>query len=99
MRGLPVLLALAVFATAANAQLRTIPKEARLGVMRHLQGMDVEIDGKPQRLAPGAQIRSLQNRIIMPSALPAGIVVKYVFDSQGLVRNVWIVTEEEAVQR
>jgi hypothetical protein len=99
MRGLLVLLALGVFSTAATAQLRTIPKEARLGVMRHLQGMDVEIDGKPQRLAPGAQIRSLQNRIIMPNAIPAGIVVKYVFDSAGQVRNVWIVTEEEAVQR
>jgi hypothetical protein len=99
MRGLLVLLALATLSTVATAQLRTIPKEARLGVMRHLQGMHVEIDGKPQRLAPGAQIRSLQNRIIMPSAIPAGIVVKYVIDSEGLVRNVWIVTEEEAVQR
>jgi hypothetical protein len=99
MRGLTVLLALAAISTAATAQLRTIPKEARLGVIRHVQDMNVLIDGKPQRLAPGAQIRSLQNRIIVPSAIPAEVVVKYVFDSEGLVRNVWIVTEEEAVQR
>ena len=99
MRGLLVLLVLAAFSAAASAQLRTIPKEARLGVIRHVQDMNVLIDDKPQRLAPGAQIRSLQNRIIVPSALPPGIVVKYVFDSEGLVRNVWIVTEEEAVQR
>jgi hypothetical protein len=99
MRRFLVLLALAGFAAAATAQLRTIPKEARQGVIRHLQDMHVEIDGKPQRLAPGAQIRSLQNRIIVPSAIPAGVVVKYVFDNEGLVRNVWIVTEQEAAQR
>jgi hypothetical protein len=93
-----LLLALAHLAPAA-AQLRTIPKEAKLGVIRHLQGMVVEIDGQPRQLSAGAQIRSLQNRIIVPSALPAGVVVKYLYDSQGMVHRVWIVTEEEAVQR
>ena len=98
MRHFLLFLALAAFATAAAAQLRTIPKDARLGVMRHLQDMLVEIDGQPRQLAPGAQIRDLSNRIILPSAIPAGIVVKYLFDGEGLVRQVWIVTEEEAVQ-
>jgi hypothetical protein len=93
-----ILLALAHLAPAA-AQTRTIPKEAKLGVIRHLQDMTVEIDGQPRRLAPGAQIRSLQNRIIVPSALPNGVVVKYLYDNEGLVKSVWIVTEEEALQR
>ena len=96
------LLALALALGQLNpvfAQLRTIPKEAKLGVMRHLQDMIVEIDGKPRQLAAGAQIRSLQNRIIVPTAIPPGIVVKYTEDDQGIVRQVWNVTEEEAVER
>ena len=99
MRRFLVFLALAAFATAAAAQLRTIPKDASLGVIRHLQDMMVEIDGQPRQLAPGAQIRSLQNRIIVPSAIPAGVVVKYLFDGNGMVHAVWILSEEEAVQR
>ena len=84
---------------AAHAQLRTIPEAAKRGEIRHLQDMVVEISGKRQRLAPGAQIRDAANRIVMPAALPPGAPVKYVVDAAGLVRRVWILTPQEAAQR
>ena len=48
------LLAAALLVNPAAAQLRTIPADAKLGEIRHVQEMLVELDGKPQRLAPGA---------------------------------------------
>jgi hypothetical protein len=86
-------------AGAAYAQLRSIPEEAKRGDIRHRQDMVVEISGKLQRLAPGAQIRDASNRILLPTALPPGVPVKYLLDAEGLVRQVWILTPEEAAQR
>ena len=84
---------------AAHAQLRTIPQEAKRGEMRHLRDMVVAIDGVPQRLSPAAQIRDAANRIVVPTALPAGAQVRYLLDREGLVRQVWILTPLEAAAR
>ena len=59
----------ALLANPAAAQLRTIPADAKLGEIRHVQEMLVELDGKPQRLAPGAQIRDADNRLMLPVSL------------------------------
>ena len=89
---------LAVFTAFAFAQLRTIPADAKRGVMRHVQETIVEIDGKPQRLSAGAQIRSASNLILVPSAVPPDSLVKYRLDQEGLVRQVWLLTPQEAAQ-
>jgi hypothetical protein len=86
-------------AASAYGQVRSIPEDAKRGQIRHLQDMVVEIGGKPQRLAPGAQIRDASNRLVLPTALPAGVPVKYLVDAEGMVRQVWILTPEEAAQR
>jgi hypothetical protein len=86
-------------AASAYGQVRGIPEDAKRGQIRHLQDMVVEIGGKPQRLAPGAQIRDASNRLVLPTALPAGVPVKYLVDAEGMVRQVWILTPEEAAQR
>ncbi len=83
-------------ASLASAQVRSIPEDAKVGQIRHLQEMLVEIDGTPQLLAPGAQIRDTSNRIIMPTAIPPGTLVKYLVDAAGQVKKVWILTPEEA---
>ena len=83
-------------APLASAQLRSIPEDARVGQIRHLQEMVVEIDGTPQQLAPGAQIRDASNRLILPIAIPSGTLVKYLVDASGQVHRVWILTPEEA---
>ena len=96
-----LLLALAFFcgfAALANAQLRTIPEGARQGEIRHVQEMQVELDGAPQRLAPGAQIRDQSNWLILPMQIPPGALVRYLLDEQGMVKLVWILTPDEAAQ-
>jgi hypothetical protein len=81
------------------AQQRTLPADAMRGKIRHVQEMEVEIDGRAQRLAPGAQVRDASNLIIMPSAMPAGAQAKYTLDADRRVRRVWILTADEARTR
>ena len=83
-------------ATAAAAQLRTIPADAERGEIQHVQGSTIELNGARETLAPGARIRDPQNLLIVPAALPAGAVVKFRRDANGAVREVWILTPEEA---
>ena len=97
MRALPFILAL--FIGAAAAQLRTIPADAQRAEMRHVQENVVELNGQRAQLAPGAQIRDASNRVIMPTALPSGSLVKYRLDASGHVRQVWILTPQEAAAR
>jgi len=91
-------LVLALCAGAAAAQLRTIPPAAKRGTMSHVEGMTVTINGDTAQLAPGAQIRGPGNMIVLPTALPPGSQVKYTLDSLGQVKQVWILTPQEAAQ-
>ena len=93
-----VLLACAAAAAQAQPILRTIPADAKRGVMSHLQGMTVEVDGKPVDLAAGAQIRDGRNLIVLPTALPPNAVVRYQLDPDGKVRRAWILSPQEAAQ-
>jgi hypothetical protein len=86
---------LACGVTLAAAQLRTIPKEALVGQLRHLEAMVVEIDGKPRSLSPGAQIRDPDNRLVLPVSLVETTQVRYLADSTGMVHRVWILSAAE----
>jgi hypothetical protein len=94
-----VLVACIALNANAIAQLRAIPDAAKRGEMRHVQAMIVAIDGAAQQLSPGAQIRDAANRIIVPSAVPEGSLVKYLLDNAGLIHRVWILSPEEAAAR
>jgi hypothetical protein len=83
---------------AAHAQLRSLPAHAAHGKIRHLQDMVVQIDGKQARLARGAQVRDAHNRILVPTAIPAGSLVRYTINPQGELAAVWILTTHEAAQ-
>jgi hypothetical protein len=93
----PLLLA-AFLCGPAAAQLRSIPPQAKAGTIRHLQDMYVSIDGARRRLAPGAQIRDADNRLVLPTSIPADSSVRYLRDAEGLVRQVWILSPQEAAQ-
>jgi len=80
------------------AQLRTLPAHAAHGKIRHLQDMVVQIDGKQARLARGAQVRDAHNRILVPTAIPAGSIVRYTINPQGEIAAVWLLTAHEAAQ-
>jgi len=98
IRSLFLILSLALAAGAAQAQLRTIPADAKRATMSHVQGMTVEIDGKKAQLAAGAQIRDGRNMIVVPAAVPPGVLIKYLPDAEGRVGRVWILSPQEAAQ-
>ena len=83
----PWIALLLLAASLASAQVRSIPEGARVGQIRHLQDMVVEIDGAAQQLAPGAQIRDASNRIISPTAIPSDTLIKYLVDGAGQVQR------------
>ena len=91
-----LLLAAVFFASAAAAQLRNIPSDAKTADMRYVDGTLVAIDGRPGQLAPGVRIRDQWNRIIPATALPPDSRVKYRVDATGAVLEVWILTPQEA---
>ena len=94
MRALAFALLLS-FAAAASAQLRTIPADAKLGVVRHLVEMQIELDGKPRMLSAGAQIRDADNRLVVPASLQQKETVRYLLDGMGQVHRVWILSPRE----
>jgi len=99
MRSLAILALLCLAAPAlAQLQVRILPAEAKRGYLRHVQDLDVQIDGKFTRLSAGAQVRDAHNRILVPAAIPAGSLVKYTVGAQGEVSAVWILTEQEAAR-
>jgi hypothetical protein len=93
-----LIICIGALSASAQAQLRTIPEQAKGGEMRHLQDMIVAINGVEMRLAPGAQIRDEANRLVVPTSLPPGSKVKYLLDGEGMVRQVWILTPQEAAK-
>jgi hypothetical protein len=95
MRYLIAIAFLVGFMNPTLAQLRTIPQDAKRGEIRHVHDMLVEIDGKQQRLSPGAQIRDVNNRLVLPVSLSEKSEVKYLLDATGLVHRVWILSAKE----
>lgn len=79
---------------------RTFPIGTLRGKFMVLDGADVELDGKADRLAPGARIRSPQNMLVMAGSITGQkYLVNYTRDAAGLLREVWILTPEEAVAK
>ena len=90
---------LAAGMSGAAAQLRSIPAEAKRATLRHVQDLAIELDGKPARLTPGAQIRDTSNRLVLPVSVTQPVVVRYLSDIGGQqVHRVWILSAEEAAQ-
>jgi hypothetical protein len=93
----------------AVAQVRSIPADARRGLLTHIEGTAVNLrepefyildsGGRTMQLSSGAQIRDASNLIIQPSAVPPRTLVKYTLDEAGYVHRVWILTQQEAARR
>lgn len=67
-----------------------LPDGSMVGTMTTQQLPLVRIDGKEQRLAPGARIIGANNASITPNQVPANSKVRYRVDSSGLVTHVWV---------
>ena len=75
---------------------REAPKDVVLGRMTVVLPPVIQMDGRPDRLAPGSRIRDTRNMIVLSGAL-AGRTVPVVYrrDSAGLVGDVWLLTPAE----
>lgn len=83
--------------TAAQAQVRQFPEAALRGVLQITNPPEVLLDGKTDRLSPGARIRGVQNELVMSGGLIGErLVVNYTREAHGLVHDVWLLNSEEA---
>ena len=97
---LALLASLLLAGTAAAQSLRGFPPSALRGTLEVLQSPEVALNGKPARLAAGARIFGPDNLIKVPASI-AGVkyTVNYTFDTQGFVREVWILTAGDAAKK
>ena len=94
------LVALAFAAGTASAQITT-ERGAPLGVKPAIIAVSatppiIQVDGKADRLSPGARIRDRNNLLVLTGALAGKSVYSvYKRDAAGLVHEVWLLNEEE----
>ena len=103
-RTLAALLAAATLALSlpAHAQSlkRPFPKEALRGTLVMTQPPYLTMDDRVGRLSPGARIRNTNNNVVRPASLvQQSLTVNYTVDGRGQVRDVWILTAEEAKEK
>jgi hypothetical protein len=88
---------LLLLATAAAAQVRDFPPAALRGVLQVTMAPEVVLDGKADRLSPGARIRGPRNEMVLSSHIAGErLVVNYVRESNGLIHEVWLLNQAEA---
>jgi hypothetical protein len=76
---------------------RNFPVGTLRGRFMVVNAPEIQLDGQPERLSPGARIRSAQQMLVMPAALTGqNLLVNYKRDAAGMVSEVWILTPEEA---
>ena len=89
--------ATAACAAAAQGIVREAPRDVKPGVMAvSATPPIITMDGKADRLSPGARVRDLNNMLVMSGALAnQSHYTVYKRDSAGLVHEVWLLTEAE----
>ena len=86
---------LAGIASAQGMQ-REAPKDVVLGQLVVTAPPEVTLDGKPDRLSPGARIRDLNNMLVLSGGIVGkNLPVVYRRDGTGLVHEVWLLTPDE----
>ena len=76
---------------------RTFPPGTLRGEITFVNTSQAELDGEAVRLSPGTRIRNAQNMMAMSAGLVGQThVVNYTRDGMGQLREVWILTQQEA---
>ena len=79
---------------------RQFPAAAKRGLLEVTLPPAVLINGRPERLAPGARIKGVNNLLVMSASLVgASVLVNYMRDPQGQIGEVWILSKEEAQEQ
>ncbi len=83
----------------AQTTTRQFPPNVQRGMMTVTAPPEVRINGSAMRLSPGVRIRGPNNLLIMSGALIGQqYAVNYLLEPQGLVREVWILSQAEVDQ-
>jgi hypothetical protein len=81
---------------AANGG-RNFPNGTLRGKFMVVNAPEIQLDGQPERLSPGARILGANRMLVMPASITGqNLLVNYTRDAAGLVREVWILTPDEA---
>jgi len=76
---------------------RSFPAGTLRGKLMVVNTPEVQLDGQADRFSPGVRIRNAQNMTVLASAITGqNLLVNYTRDAAGLVREVWILTPDEA---
>jgi hypothetical protein len=94
-------LAALLVSTAAHAQVqRNFPADALRGTIAMGQAPEILLNAKPARLSPGVRIRDQRNMQPRPAELIGQrFIANYTLDTQGHVRDVWVLTPAEAERK
>jgi hypothetical protein len=85
---------------AAQTAPRQFPPAAKRGTLQVTQPPIVLINGRPERLSPGARIKGETNMMVMSASLVGTrVLVNYKRDAQGLIHEVWILSAQEALEK
>jgi len=83
--------------TEATLGGRNFPVGTLRGKFMVVAAPEIRLDGQPDRLSPGARIRSAENMVVTTGAITGqNLLVNYTRDPAGLVREVWVLTPTEA---
>jgi hypothetical protein len=76
---------------------RNFPEGTLRGQFMVVAAPEILLDGRADRLSPGARIRSAENMVVTTGAITGqNLLVNYTRDPAGLVREVWVLTPTEA---
>ena len=92
---------IAALSTSAWAQFSTrpFPPNTVRGAMVITNPPELVMNGKAERLSPGARIRGANNMLVMSGSIVGqNLLVNFVREPNGMVHEVWILTEAEAKQ-
>ncbi|MDO8894880.1 MAG: hypothetical protein Q7J23_02710 [Nitrosomonas sp.] len=74
---------------------RNFPPDSKLGKLTAVSFPQFTINGQKMIMAPGGQIRGVDNLIILPSVANYIGTVRYQLDIMGNLHRVWILTPDE----
>lgn len=82
---------------SAQAQVRNFPNDVARGTVTFVAPPQVLVNNRSEFLAPGVRVRNEQNLLALTgSLLGKTFLVNYLRDPAGLIREIWILTPDEA---
>jgi hypothetical protein len=79
---------------------RAFPANALRGTLVMTSTHDAKLDGSAARLSPGSRIRGTNGMLVMSgSIIGRELVVNYTRESNGLLHDVWILTDAEIKEK